>query len=214
MRDLSIEQLYLLMAIVLFGIFNFVVDQLRKRNSGGRPPDSEIDGGESDPGHASELERTWPESVLEPGTRRETVHGRSPARGGQAEPAPEGSVVREWERAAEWTPAPEREAAGGPLTVPTSVPVPVALPEPLPRPVRAPEPIPRPARGKPAFDTRTSVATAAPRPRSGPGSWIDPAGARRGIVFMTLLGPCRGLDPDPGGPPGARPGPRGRGDDE
>lgn len=50
-------------------------------------------------------------------------------------------------------------------------------------------------------------------PRSGQGRHlrrrIDPREARRGVVLMTILGPCRGMEPPAGNPSGRRP-PQGR----
>lgn len=117
------------------------------------------------------------------------------------------------------------EEMGGPE--PPRVPAPVALPappmrsaDPRPRVVvpatlpdfrrTFPEPSPLPASAQRATP---SLPPRVPPPRSPAGSLegrrlrrrIDPSEARRGVVLMTILGPCRGVEPPAGNASGRHP---------
>lgn len=83
-------------------------------------------------------------------------------------------------------------------------PVPPRVPTPLPP--RVPTPLPPRVMPSPVSleeSPRTTVPPVPPAraPRSRPQRSLgDRHDIRRGIVLMTLLGPCRALEPPPGGP--------------
>lgn len=70
------------------------------------------------------------------------------------------------------------------------------LPDPAPREARTPGPMPRVRTVQPAAPCEGPAAPAPappPPPRRRAGPLGGPAGLRRAIVAMTILGPCRGL---------------------
>ena len=90
-----------------------------------------------------------------------------------------------------------REPAAASPRVPDAarVPMPVTLPAPATRPT----------------DLRPQVVILPPRPQAGSPDGrrlrrrIDPSEARRGVVLMTILGPCRGVEPPGGAASGRHP---------
>jgi hypothetical protein len=179
-RDLNFEQLVILVVVLLAGLVNFVLDWLRNRGRTaqpqGRDEDLAIEEEEIDLAEAMRRDRAA-ESPRGPDTA--TV------------PVP---VTR---------PAPETRSAD---------PRPqVVVPTPLPDSRRtSPEALPLHA---PAQRATPSVQRRVPPPRSPAGlpegrrmrRRIDPREARRGIVLMTILGPCRGVEPPAGNASGRHP---------
>lgn len=117
--------------------------------------------------------------------RSASQEGQPTIQHGEADIVPEGNDDERWSdpRDAEWEPPvrpiPERPAA----------PVPS---RPLPATVAVftvPQTPPQPAAARP-------VLTAAPARRQRRNRWVNDAGdARRGIVLLEILKPCKGLEP-------------------
>lgn len=170
MRDVNFEQLIILALVLLVGLVNFVLDWLKNR--GRTPPQSRnrdeglaVGEEEIDLGEAMRRARAGSPPDLEPA--RVPVQAKLPDLG-----------VR---------PADSRLPVVAPATPPDfRRPSPATMPHRSP----APRPTPRlPLRGPPPGSSTRSAKDRRLRRR------IDPWEARRGVVLMTILGPCRGIEP-------------------
>jgi hypothetical protein len=172
-RDVNFEQLIILAVVLLAWMVNFVMDRLRNRGRTAQPQDRDED-----------LAVEEEEFDLAEAMRRERA-AESP-RGPDAARVPVPVTL----------PAPETRSAD---------PRPrVVVPAPQPDSRRtAPGALPPHA---PAQRATPSVQRRVPPPRSPAGApegrrlrrRIDPSEARRGVVLMTILGPCRGVEPPAG----------------
>jgi uncharacterized protein (DUF305 family) len=192
-RDDGLQQIIIILMMVVFAIFNFVADRLRRRSGAGTEPEEPLIVIEDEAPGGYDRE-TAPASHGDWMTVGDGEQDAAPASDHWWErPAPatyDRTASRHPERAQETTVQYEEM----PVVVPQRTPEPVARVERAPRPI-ANSPLPR----IPDRVTHTlrpgAKPLVAPRERIRPTARISAAAARRGIVVMTVLGRCRGLEP-------------------